>query len=385
MAVRIDLAFIQGDDTQLQLNVTNDDATPYDLTGKRLELLVKRYIISTDAIFQLSSVDGAPPRITITDAVNGLATVDLTNLLDTTVSYWYDSWVADVSDPDVDKQTWAWGAWTVTPAGAFLGLSDAPCTPWPIDEMCMQLPAGTSASILETWQAVSTDILWALSGRRWGVCTKVVRPCRRSCADRYMPAGWWQPGSRWYPYISGGVWRNASICGCSGSCSCGELCEVYLESPVNTIIEVTIDGAVIDPADYRVDAPGLLVRQNGGCWPSCQDLSAPAGAEGSFVVTYGVGLTLTAAAIAANSELTAELIKACLPDCEDCRLPRSIASVIQQGAQYQFVNPQDFLKDGRTGLYLVDLWLEAVNPNSLPAPLKVRSPDFRGPRTTIIQ
>ncbi len=263
-------------------------------------------------------------------------------------------------------------------------MTDGPCDVWPIDETCMQLPEGATPEIIAAQQAVSTDILWALSGRRWGTCESVIRPCRRSCADQFMPYGWWTPGQRWYPYISGGVWRNASVCGCSGDCSCGELCEVLLQAPVASITEVTIDGAVIDPMDYRVDAPNRLVRQNGDCWPSCQDLSAPEGAENTFVVTYEVGLELTAAAIAANSEMTAELVKACVPDCEDCRLPRTVVSVLQQGTQYELINPQDYLQNGRTGLYMVDLWLEAVNPNSLPAPLRIASPDYRGPRTTII-
>jgi hypothetical protein len=50
----------------------------------------------------------------------------------------------------------------------------------------------------------------------------------------------------------------------------------------------------------------------------------------------------------------------------------------------QFIDPQEFLDNNRTGIYLVDQWLNAVNPENLPAPPRVRSPDFRGPRTTII-
>lgn len=259
----------------------------------------------------------------------------------------------------------------------------SPCEPWDIDLSCYELPEDLDAAIILRWQTVSTQILWALSGRRWGICPIEVRPCRRSCLDLW-PIGLGVYSGHMVPYVHDGVWRNANVCGCGVTCSCGELCEVYLEGPVNAITEVTIDGAIVDPADYRVDAPGMLVRQNGECWPSCQDLSAPAGAEGTFVVTYELGLVPDEAAIAANSEYTYEFIKACVPDCGKCRLPRRVTQITQQGMAAQFIDPQDFMEKGRTGIYLVDQWLNAVNPNSLPAPSRVRSPDWRGPRTTLI-
>jgi hypothetical protein len=41
----------------------------------------------------------------------------------------------------------------------------------------------------------------------------------------------------------------------------------------------------------------------------------------------------------------------------------------------------DRLKDGRTGIELVDLWLHMVNPSKLPRAMRVASPDSpRRPR-----
>lgn len=261
------------------------------------------------------------------------------------------------------------------------------CDPWPVDlEGCSGLPDDLDQAVIDRWAAVATQIVWALSGRRWGPCPVTVRPCRRSCLDGYLttPLSPVVGTGAWIPYPdAAGVWRNASICGCGGQCSCGELCEVYLQAPVYEITEVTIDGVVLDSDAYRVDAPSLLVRQDGGCWPDCQDLGAPDGADGTFVVEYSVGLALNEAAIAAVSAYTCELIKSVLPDC-DCQLPARVTQITRQGLTMQLIDPQDFLDKGLTGVLLTDMWIKSVNPNGLPAPARVRSPDFRGPRTRVI-
>ncbi|GAA3786672.1 hypothetical protein GCM10022226_00990 [Sphaerisporangium flaviroseum] len=71
--------------------------------------------------------------------------------------------------------------------------------------------------------------------------------------------------------------------------------------------------------------PGLLTRVDGGCWPDCSDMTAPCGEAGAFCVTYRTGLVLDEDAIAAVSELTCQLVLACLPPgtkgCDTCRLP----------------------------------------------------------------
>lgn len=48
--------------------------------------------------------------------------------------------------------------------------------------------------------------------------------------------------------------------------------------------------------------------------------------------------------------------------CGDCQLPERTTTVTREGLSYTLLNPQDFLKDGRTGVPTVDLWLSTVNP-----------------------
>lgn len=236
--------------------------------------------------------------------------------------------------------------------------SGGDCGPWDVDLSCFEgIPDDVDPELVAKWQQVATDRLWALSGRRWGICTAVIRPCLRSCAEQYGIS--WRPWEL-MPYTINGNWYNASPCGCGGDCSCSTLCEVFLPGPFYAMVEVRIDGAVLDPAAYRVDAPGLLVRQDGECWQRCQDLSAPAGEDGTFVVSYEYGIPLTADALAAVSEYTAELVKACLPGC-DCRLTD--------------IDLEEAAEGGLTGLPFVDGWIKSVNPNALPAQPRVMSPD----------
>lgn len=259
------------------------------------------------------------------------------------------------------------------------------CEPWPIDPCC-DLDEVDPAQV-ERWQMIATQILWALSGRRIGPsCPVTVRPCRRQCLESYPLTVRWGAAGQWVPYIdAAGAWRNATVCGCATDCSCGELCEVRLDAPVYDIVEARIDGEVVPPEAYRVDAPALLVRTDGGCWPTCQDMGAPPNREGTFAVTYRYGLPLDEAAVAAVSELTCHLIQGCGGSGTGCgcRLPTNTTRVARQGVTVEMADLAQVYAEGRTGLPLVDAWLAVTNPNRLTGPSRVFSSDFRRPRVTI--
>ncbi|MFD6936266.1 hypothetical protein ACFWAP_08955 [Streptomyces goshikiensis] len=261
-------------------------------------------------------------------------------------------------------------------------LQIGPCEAWPT-ELCCTIPEGTDPGDVERWTLVASNILWGLSGRRWGPCPVTVRPCRRSCLDDAFPSLHAGVGTGpWIPYIGAdGRWRNASVCGCKSDCSCGELCEVYLPGPVCDVDEVDVGGEVLLPEQYRVDAPGKLTRVDGECWPTCQDLAAPPGAAGTFTVKYRWGLPLDAAAIAAVSELTCHLLKGCAPagSC-GCKSNRNLTRVVRQGVEMEMPDPTLIYSEGRTGLPMADMWLAMVNPYRLTSPSRVYSPDFRRPR-----
>lgn len=249
------------------------------------------------------------------------------------------------------------------------------CAPWEVDLDCCDLPDGTDPALIAKWQAVASEILWAASGRRYGTCEVTVRPCLRRCGGGSgLPV----------PYKdASGAWFNFNACGCPSDCSCVELCEVVLAGPVAEVVEVTIDGVALNATAYRLDLVGgqyRLLRTDGSCWPDCQDITADCDEVGSFCVTYEQGIALDELAIAAASELTCELTKACIPGCKTCRLPKNVSSVVRRGVSIVFdTDSSGWLHS----LPAISAFLNAVNPAKLTSASSVWSPDISNPRSTI--
>lgn len=259
-----------------------------------------------------------------------------------------------------------------------------PCSPWeaifPAD--VSSFPA-TGASGVESAVAVATEVLWSLSGRQFGTCDVVVRPCRTQDAI-YGPLP--QIGHGYTPYLdrSGAFWHN--ICGHPrNGCGCGPMEQIDLAPmiPAIAVSGVTIDGAPVDPAAYEIQARRYLVRLDGGRWPSCQDLTADLTEEGSFGLTLRFGNEVPLAGRRAVGELAHELLKASNPGTGECRLPSRISSVTRQGVTMTMLDPMAFLDGGKTGLYLVDLWLGSVNPNRLASRPSAWSPDRPPPHRVV--
>jgi hypothetical protein len=124
---------------------------------------------------------------------------------------------------------------------------------------------------------------------------------------------------------------------------------------------------------------GVVVGWVGGpCWPSCQDPSVPDTEEGTFSVTYRPGRVLPVAGQIAAGKLAGEFLKACAGS--SCALPAQISSLSRQGVDVEFVDPATVFDNGRTGIYEVDLFINAVNPAGMRRRSRVMSPDIqRGP------
>jgi len=261
-----------------------------------------------------------------------------------------------------------------------------PCQPWNLSLACLD-DAGDLADACVDGKPVPSDVLdaailsasqvtWALTGRQFSTCDVTIRPCRRACIDAYYPTlgigptwgGWQGP----WPVLAGGAWFNLA-CQCGSTCSCRDLCEIDLPYPVCEVTEVTIDGAMLDPTIYRVDGYRRLVRQDGLCWPRCQDMAAPDTEVGTWSVSLTYGKAPPQIALDGAAELACELVKARIGAA--CRLPQRMTSLTRQGVTMSFIDPQSFFKEGRTGLYLLDLAIMTLNPNGLARPAGVYSPD----------
>jgi len=263
---------------------------------------------------------------------------------------------------------------------------DGPCAPWEPVWPCA-LPTGSEA-VTGTALSAASEVLWAMSGRRFGLCTLTVRPCRQACAGGPADAaGWWQwTGSSsggWgpWPRFYRGVWTNV-VCGtCTGGCGCSQVSQVRLPSPVAAVTEVVIDGHALPADAYRVDDRRLLVRTDGGEWPACQDWAADAGQPGTWSVTVQVGEQVPDLGRLAVGELAGELARAMVCP-EKCALPRQVQALSRQGVSMQFPDPAQVFSEGRIGLPACDLFLQTYNPNGLRRRAGIYSPDAPAGRMT---
>lgn len=237
--------------------------------------------------------------------------------------------------------------------------------------------AALDPAIQERSEALAWTTLASLTGFRVALCPSVIRPCLAKCSTQTWYTAPVGSDAAFGPYLSNGKWYNG--CGCKTSdCSCVDLCEVIMPSEVGGIVEVTLDGATLDPTAYRVDNGNRLVRTDGGCWPSCQDMAAPTTEVGTFAVSYYGGIAPNDLLRYAAGVLAAEFYKAC--SGKDCRLPSGVTSIVRSGISMQ-VQSSLFI-DGTSGIPEVDAVIHTYNPHGLRSRPRVMSPDSNRARMT---
>lgn len=244
-----------------------------------------------------------------------------------------------------------------------------PCD-WEFTPVCpVEEWVGYSAQVRGAAMRFATYTLWAATGRRYGLCSMSVRPCRRDCESGEQ-GFFWSYGT-WVPYILNGVWRNC-WCGFGAGCgSCNASCQVWLPGPVDSVVEVVKNGEVVDPSTYRLDLSDgayWLVRQHTGdedndCWPECQDFDRPLGEEDTWSVRYLKGIAVPAALLDAAAILAVEWARGC--NGGTCRLPQRIQSLTRQGVTVSMVDIDSLLDRGLTGITEVDQVITANNPHAI--------------------
>lgn len=247
------------------------------------------------------------------------------------------------------------------------------CT-WEVDTAC--LPDAQAPADIDRLAAVvdaAVGILWALTGRQYGLCPTIARPCPSPPqATPWWPGG--MPGTGWIPILDGGTWRNEPICA-TGACAPTGPSVVILPGPVHEITEVRVDSDILDPGSYALEGDRLLRAT--GTWPA-QDLTRPAGTPGTWTVTYLRGLPAPPGAARMAGILAAELHAACTGG--KCRLPRRATSVQRAGVSFDMPDPSSIIADGYTGIAEIDTWITAHNPHRHTQPPLVLSPDHPGGR-----
>ena len=267
-----------------------------------------------------------------------------------------------------------------------------PAAPWIQASDVLSAPAldgfTVSLELAEQMAAVASEILYIATKRVYtGVTGPVtVRPLARPTdvdtrfGHRGVPQGYLAAGSQSTAYgmPGGGVNYFGS----------SKPSEVELGGfPVVEVTMVKIDGVVIPPNEYYVQDRRVLVRaiptaeatptERFG-WPMSQRLDLPDSEDGTFSVTYMYGVAPPASGVLAAQTLAVQLVLNAVGG--DNSLPQRTTSVSRQGVSVQVASVVDLLKAGMTGIYEVDVFVEAVNPNRSRLPSLVWSPDIGRPR-----
>lgn len=266
-----------------------------------------------------------------------------------------------------------------------------PCSSWidgdDVAEFDPSLGVGSDTWRLDDVAYVASGLMYELSGRQFpGVCQRTVRPCRSGCS---CWGGYALGGSPFYWTTSeiGGAWLGAWRNENGDQCGCGTESYVRLAGyPVREILEVKIDGEVIDPSGYRLDQRRFLIRladltttpPTDRFWPLCQDLSLPDTEAGTYSVKYTWGADVPLGGRWAAAQLAAELWRAFPANAGDCKLPSKVTRVVRQGITMERIVPTaDLLRNGQTGLPLVDSFIATVNPTKARRRSAVWSPDVQ--------
>lgn len=214
----------------------------------------------------------------------------------------------------------------------------------------------------DVWERLllqASEILWALSGRRW-----YGGGCEETATLRSVPPtagrGSWPYDVSWgrCPCWNAGVWLDGMLWP-PATWGANHLAPIAIRlprNPVTAVVEVVHDGVTVDPSAYRLNRAGWLERTDGAAWEVCNDTTT---------VTYEFGEPPPEGGVQAVVALATQMMYDLTGDSK-CRLPQRVTSITRQGISMSMIDPMEFMPDGKTGFYLVDLWLTSVNPHNRP-------------------
>jgi hypothetical protein len=275
------------------------------------------------------------------------------------------------------------------------GLSVGPCQTWTtVEAVAACCGTDSDTTVLEAPLVAASQVLYALSGKQFsGGCQDRVRPCGDNRCYGPWPRVWNPVG--WWSWDLGvfGAWPDAAR-----ACGCDPLSRVPLAGHATQVLEVTVDGLILDADQYRLDEGRWLTRlpdpadpDTSLYWPSCQNMEADETEDGTFSVLYEFGLIPPVAGQLAAAELACAIHQTCAggATADTCPLPNGVVRIQRQGIT---IDMQPFAAWGRndgvwrTGLPLTDMFLNAYNPNGARRRATVWSPDtprFPRPQGTV--
>lgn len=203
-----------------------------------------------------------------------------------------------------------------------------------LDAACgCDLDAVEDADLIDLMIDQASDILsLATGGLVSGICTVTVRPVAL-CHDPYIDSI--------YPPRD---WRRQF----------GGINTIPLRGPNTDIVEITINGVVINPSEYGLLDNKYLFRRS-GCWPSVNDLTLAATQTDTFEITYRFGREPDKLTQMATTELACELLKDLKGKATS--LPRGVTSANIQGASISVRSRAEALRAGDEQIPVVSRFL----------------------------
>jgi len=235
---------------------------------------------------------------------------------------------------------------------------------WPVDFSVLPSDLDEHKQlVLEQSLDAAVSILWALTGRWYGIQAVEARPCPPGRSAVGIPLS---IGRGWQPVLDAGTVRNVSVL----QVACRDSA-ITLPGPVIELLGWQVDGDEMSLEGLQRYGDSVM-RTAGGAWPP-QDLSLPATEEGTWAIRYLRGHMPPAGAARMVALLALEFYNGATGG--ECRLPRRVTNVQRQGVTISMVDPTEIFDSGATGITEVDLWVRSVNPYRLHEPARVWSPD----------
>lgn len=210
----------------------------------------------------------------------------------------------------------------------------------------------------------ASQILWALSGRKFHTGTVVTERYEVNQSRRVPNIPGWLPGRPIYDYTRGVFlvdpyyWDNR---------------KVRLDgTPIRSVTSITslTDNTVLLPTDYKIVNRAFIEFES----------FMPDG----FEISYTYGQRPPKAGMMAALAMARQFFFLWSGREDECSLPDRVTSVTRQNVSWVLLDNQDFLDDLKTGIYAVDMFLRSVNPDKARVKSKVFSVDIpRGQRRTL--
>lgn len=207
----------------------------------------------------------------------------------------------------------------------------------------------------------STDLFDSTGRKYTGCCELTFIPCREKCDDAAAAI----PGLEDWPYpsipiqtgfTSTPTFINCWKCSCAcDTCNCwgGDKLELPM-LPAREIVEIVIDGEILDASKYQIVESVWLVRTDGGRWPSLS-----CGDDDAFRISYRYGWDLPPIGKRLFAQYVCELVRECKGlDCALSEIHRTETRLIVKGKIERSLPKVQYLDDNLlTGYPPLDRWI----------------------------